>query len=213
MRHLHAGRKLNRPASHRNAMLSNLAVSVLDKERVVTTVAKAKEVRGTVERLITYGKAGSLHHIRLAARIVKDKAVLDKLFKDIAPSYKDREGGYVRVLRMGERRGDNAMMAMIQLVGRNGEEKPKKKKKKAAAPKAAPVETETAEAPVEAAEKKPAAKKTATKKAKAEEASPKTEEKKAESSAPEKAEEKSPKQENAESGAAAEKNEATEDEK
>ncbi len=131
-------------------MLSNLAVSILDKEQVVTTVAKAKEVRGRVERLITYGKGGTLHDIRLAARTVKDKAILDKLFKDIAPSYKEREGGYVRVLHMGERHGDNAEMAMIQLVGRSGEEKPKKKKKKAAAPKPSsstpPVAAKTEEA-------------------------------------------------------------------
>ena len=88
MRHLVSGRKLNRTASHRRAMLSNLAVSILDKERVTTTLAKAKEVRGVVERLITYGKKGDLHAIRLAARRINDKTVLKKLFDEIAPATK-----------------------------------------------------------------------------------------------------------------------------
>jgi len=118
MRHLVSGRKLNRSASHRRAMLSNLAISILDKERVTTTLIKAKEVRSVVERLISYGKKGDLHHIRLAARRVNDKTVLKKLFDDIAPSYKDREGGYTRILRLDERKGDNAQMSIIELVGR-----------------------------------------------------------------------------------------------
>ncbi|MBD3393743.1 MAG: 50S ribosomal protein L17, partial [Chitinivibrionales bacterium] len=87
MRHLKSGRKLNRSASHRKAMLSNLATSILDKERVTTTVAKAKEVRRVVERLITYGKRGNLHAIRLAARTLKSESVVKKLFDDIAPAY------------------------------------------------------------------------------------------------------------------------------
>jgi large subunit ribosomal protein L17 len=116
-------------------MLANLATSVLDKERVTTTLAKAKEVRGVVERLITYGKKGSLHGIRLAARSVKDKDVLKKLFDDIAPMYKEREGGYTRIVKLGERRGDNAELSIIELVGREGDE-PRRRKKKKAAPKA-----------------------------------------------------------------------------
>jgi len=170
MRHLVSGRKLNRNASHRRAMLANLAVSILDKERVTTTVAKAKEVRGVVERLITYGKKGkdNLHAIRLAARWINDERiseedrakkrgvrdrVLKKLFEDIAPSYAEREGGYTRVLKTENRKGDNAPMAIIELVGRAGHNDPVRKrsaKKKKAAPKAkkpaaaAPV----AEAPV-----------------------------------------------------------------
>jgi large subunit ribosomal protein L17 len=131
-------------------MLSNLAVSVLDKERVTTTLAKAKEVRGVVERLITYGKKGGLHATRLAARRVNDEAVLKKLFEDIAPGYKDREGGYTRVLKTEDRKGDNAPMAIIELVGRGHNDAvrkhaPKKKataKKKAAAKTAAPVTAE-----------------------------------------------------------------------
>jgi large subunit ribosomal protein L17 len=133
MRHLRAGRKLNRTASHRKAMLGNMAVSVLDKERITTTLAKAKEVRGLIERLITYGKRDSLHAIRLAGRTVKDKRVLNKLFKDIGPSYKERNGGYLRIVKTGERKGDNALMAILELVGRAPRaDRPKK----AAKPKA-----------------------------------------------------------------------------
>jgi large subunit ribosomal protein L17 len=128
-------------------MLSNLAMSVLDHERVTTTVAKAKEVRGVVERLITYGKKGDLHAIRLAARRVNDQRILKKLFEDIAPSYKERNGGYTRVLKTEDRKGDCAPMAIIELVGRAGHNDPvrkrspgaKKKTPKKAKPVAAPV--------------------------------------------------------------------------
>ncbi len=130
MRHLKSGRKLNRTAAHRKAMLGNLAVSILDHERVTTTVAKAKEVRGVVERLITYAKRGGLHNIRQAARTVKDKTVLKKLFDDLGPAYEKREGGYTRIVRVGERKGDHAPTAIIELVGRDGDE-PRKRKKKA----------------------------------------------------------------------------------
>jgi large subunit ribosomal protein L17 len=124
-------------------MLSNLAVSVLDKERVATTLAKAKEVRGVVERMITYGKKGDLHARRLAACRINDEAVLKKLFGDIAPGYKERDGGYTRVLKTENRKGDCAPMAIIELVGRGhndairkkgGAPKKKPAKLKAAAP-------------------------------------------------------------------------------
>ncbi len=140
MRHLVSGRKLNRTASHRKAMLSNLAVSILDKERVTTTLAKAKEVRSVVERLITYGKKGSdnLHAIRLAARRINDKTVLKKLFEDIAPSYKEREGGYTRIIKTVDRKGDNAPMSIIELVGRGGQDAVRKRKKRAKAKTEAP---------------------------------------------------------------------------
>ena len=161
MRHLVSGRKLNRTASHRRAMLSNLAVSILDKERVTTTVAKAKEVRGVVERLITYGKKGGLHAIRLAARRVNDPRVLKKLFEDIAPGYKERNGGYTRILKTEDRKGDCAPMSIIELVGRSGHNdavrKRTQKKKSPAKPRhsaaktAAPAPTSTP-APEEAAE-------------------------------------------------------------
>lgn len=131
MRHLVSGRKLNRTASHRKAMLSNLAVSILDEERVTTTLAKAKEVRSVVERLITYGKKGDLSSIRMAARRINDKTVLKKLFKDIAQGYKDREGGYTRIIKVDNRKGDNAPMSIIELVGRGTSDAVRKRKKKA----------------------------------------------------------------------------------
>ncbi len=118
MRHLREGRKFNRTASHRKAMLANLAVSVIDKERVTTTVQKAKEARRLVERLITYGKRNTVSSVRLAGRHVRDKSVLKKLFSDVAPSYSDREGGYVRIVKTNERKGDNAEMCILELVGR-----------------------------------------------------------------------------------------------
>ena len=154
MRHLKSGRKLNRTASHRKAMLSNLATSLLDKERVTTTTTKAKEVRSVVERLITYGKKGTLHAVRLAAKRIQDKTVLKKLFDTIAPGYKGRQGGYTRIVKLRNRKGDNAELAIIELVGRPGDEQRKrKKKKKAHAKKAkAPVRA-TAEKPVEDTEK------------------------------------------------------------
>jgi len=130
MRHLNSVNKLNRTAEHRGAMLANLAMSVLDKERVITTVAKAKAVRGVVERLITFSKRGGLNSIRIAAKTVQDKAILKKLFSDIGPSYKTREGGYTRILHLGERAGDNAQTCILELTGRNSEETARKRKKK-----------------------------------------------------------------------------------
>ena len=121
---------MNRNASHRKALMANLATSILDKERITTTVAKAKEVRRLVERLITYGKRGGLHAVRIAGRFVKDEDILRKLFKDIAPSFADRKGGYTRVIKLGRRQGDNADLAIIELVGRRGEEQRKKPKRK-----------------------------------------------------------------------------------
>jgi len=130
MRHLVHGRKLNRTSSHRRAMFTNMAVSLLDKERITTTLPKAKELRSVVERLITYGKRGGLHSIRLAERRIKDKTILKKLFDDIAPSYKDREGGYTRILKLDERKGDNASMSIIELTGRGAPDPIRKKAKK-----------------------------------------------------------------------------------
>lgn len=135
MRHLKSGRKLNRTASHRKAMFANLATSLLDKERVRTTVAKAKEVRSVVERLITFGKKGTLHAIRIAAKTIKSKTILKKLFEDIAVGYKGRQGGYTRVVKLGARKGDKAEMAIIELVGR-GDDVPRKRKKKRKTPAA-----------------------------------------------------------------------------
>ena len=130
MRHLKRKRNLGISPSHRRSLLTNLAVSILDKERIITTVAKAKEVRGVVERLITFGKKGDVHSMRIAARTITDKTLLKKLFSDIAPSFKDREGGYTRILKLGERKGDNAPTAIIELTGRDGQEIARQRKKK-----------------------------------------------------------------------------------
>ncbi len=117
MRHQKRGRKLSRTASHRKAMLGNLATSLLKFNRVETGHAKALELRGVVDRLIGYAKRGDLHARRLAASTVKDSVVLQKLFTVIAPHYKDRKGGYTRILKTGYRSGDAASMAIIELVG------------------------------------------------------------------------------------------------
>jgi large subunit ribosomal protein L17 len=136
MRHQKRGRSLNRTPSHLKAMLSNMAVSVLDKERIETTIFKAKEVRRVVERLITYAKDGSMHMRRLAARRVNNEDVLTKLFTVIGPHFKDRNGGYVRVIKTGERKGDNTLMAIVELVGLGSAEteRNRRKKKKMAEP-------------------------------------------------------------------------------
>jgi large subunit ribosomal protein L17 len=136
MRHLKSGRKLGMPKSHRDSMLANLATSILDKERIITTLAKAKEARSVVERLITFGKKGGLNSIRHAGKTITDKTILHKLFTDIAPSFKDREGGYTRIIKLGERKGDNALLVIIELTGRGGEEiaRLRKKQRKSALP-------------------------------------------------------------------------------
>jgi large subunit ribosomal protein L17 len=142
MRHLKSTKKLGMRTSHRNATLANLAMSVLDKERVITTVAKAKVARSVVERLITFAKRGGLHAVRIAAETVTDRDILHKLFSDIAPSYKTREGGYTRILKLGERWGDNAQTCIFELTGRNSEEiaRLRKKKRKAQGAEPAPAE-------------------------------------------------------------------------
>ena len=111
-------------------MFSNMAVSLFERERIETTLPKAKEVRGVAERLITYAKRGDLHARRLAAERVNNSEVLKKLFTVIGPHFKDRNGGYVRVLKTGERKGDNTLMAIVELVGLGGAETVRKRKKK-----------------------------------------------------------------------------------
>jgi large subunit ribosomal protein L17 len=111
-------------------MFSNMAVALFDRERIETTLPKAKELRGVAERLITYAKQGDLHARRLAAERINDGEVLKKLFAVIGPHFKDRTGGYVRVLKTGERKGDNALMAIVELVGIGGAETVRKRKKK-----------------------------------------------------------------------------------
>ncbi len=116
MRHLKAGRKLNRTSAHRKALMRNLATELLARERIQTTTAKAKELRPFAERLITLGKRGTLHARRQALRVVKTKAAMANLFGPLAERYATRPGGYTRIVRIGPRRGDNAEMAVIELV-------------------------------------------------------------------------------------------------
>lgn len=116
MRHRKAGRKLNRTASHRKAMFANMATSLFLHERIQTTTPKAKELRPFAEKLITLAKRGDLAARRQAAKYVKDAAVLDKLFSDLADRFQDRPGGYTRILHIGKRAGDNAPMSLIELV-------------------------------------------------------------------------------------------------
>jgi len=116
MRHRLAGRHLNRRPDQRKALYRGLIRDVLLHERIQTTEAKAKEVRGMVERIITYGKKGGLHHRRLALAKVPDKRAISKAFDDLSQRYSERPGGYTRVLKLGRRTGDGAPMAILELV-------------------------------------------------------------------------------------------------
>ena len=118
MRHRHGLRKLNRTSSHRLAMFRNMAVSLLTHEAIKTTLPKAKELRRIVEPLITLGKEPTLANKRLAFARLRDRDLVVKLFADIGPRFKDRNGGYTRILKMGFRQGDNAPMAYMELVDR-----------------------------------------------------------------------------------------------
>ncbi len=119
MRHRLSGRKLNRTSSHRKAMFANMTVSLLTHEQIVTTLPKAKELRRVADRIITLGKRGSLHTRRQAAAFLGDEVLVRKLFGTLAERYRERNGGYTRVLRAGFRYGDNAPMAVIELVDRD----------------------------------------------------------------------------------------------
>ncbi len=118
MRHRRDHRKLGRSGAHRRAMLRNLVTSLLDHEEVRTTTAKAKEARRVAERMITLGKRGSLHARRHALRTLRSRQVAAKVFDELAPRYAERPGGYTRILKLGRRHGDNAEMAILQLVDR-----------------------------------------------------------------------------------------------
>jgi large subunit ribosomal protein L17 len=119
MRHGNSGRKLNRTASHRKAMLANMAVALIKHEQIVTTLPKAKELRPYVEKLVTLGKTDTLHTRRQAYAQLPDKQWAAKLFDILGPRYKERPGGYIRVLKAGFRFGDNAPMAVIEFVDRD----------------------------------------------------------------------------------------------
>jgi len=124
MRHRNSGRKLNRTPSHRKAMFSNMAAALIKHEQITTTLPKAKDLRRVVDRLITLGKRGNLHARRQALTALRgDRAMAEKLFSALAERYKDRPGGYTRVLRAGYRYGDSAPLAVIELVDRDEEAK------------------------------------------------------------------------------------------
>jgi large subunit ribosomal protein L17 len=165
MRHLKAGRKLGRTSAHRKALFRNMVTALIRQERIQTTLAKAKELRGKVEKTITLGKKGTLHARRHALKLVANKDSLKKLFGPLAERYATRPGGYTRVIKLGHRLGDNAPMAFIELVDRENESTIKqsaksKKKTKGASDKK--VEDESKNAPEK--DKKPPIQKKADKK-------------------------------------------------
>lgn len=133
MRHKISGRKLNRTSSHRKAMFANMTVSLLRHEQITTTLPKAKELRRFADSMITLGKRGGLHARRQAASFLRDDVIVRKLFDGLAERYRDRPGGYTRVLKAGYRYGDNAPLAVIELVDRDPEVKGAEDKARAAA--------------------------------------------------------------------------------
>lgn len=126
MRHNKAGRTLGRNSSHRRAMMRNMVTSLLDHDRITTTDARAKELRKLAEKMITLGKRGDLHARRQALQVIQDKKVVAKLFDRIAPRYQDRPGGYTRIIKLGARPGDNASLALIELVEEEFTARPRK---------------------------------------------------------------------------------------
>lgn len=128
MRHRKAENKLGRTTSHRKAMLRNMITSFLKYEKIKTTYVKAKELKKIAEKMITLGKRGDLHARRQALSFVRDRDVVGKLFSDLSPRYRERAGGYTRIVKIGYRIGDNAPMSMVEFV-RDIEKKEKTKKK------------------------------------------------------------------------------------
>lgn len=142
MRHKKAGRKLNRSTSHRKAMFRAMLTSLFRHEKIETTEPKAKELRRLADKLITLGKTGGLHAIRAVASVINDPEVVRKVFKEIAPRFTERLGGYTRVVKLGQRRGDGAAMAIIEIIegakaAKKATKEPAAKAKKAPAKKAA----------------------------------------------------------------------------
>jgi large subunit ribosomal protein L17 len=119
MRHGFKGRRFARSVSHRKSMFANLAVSLIEHEQIVTTLPKAKDLRPIVEKLITLGKRGDLHARRQAIAQIRDEGQVAKLFAVLGPRYKERQGGYIRIMKAGFRYGDNAPMAVIEFVDRD----------------------------------------------------------------------------------------------
>lgn len=127
MRHLVKGKKLRRNSAHRRALLRNLVTSFLEKERIRTTLAKAKATRPLAEKMITLAKKNTLHTRRQAFRFIYKKPVVKKLFDEIGPRFSERPGGYTRIIKIGPRAGDGAEMAILELIGTEFKKKVKKK--------------------------------------------------------------------------------------
>lgn len=167
MRHSMANRKLGRTSSHRKALFRNQLASLIEHERIVTTLIKAKELRPIAEKIVTLGKKGTLHARRNAGKLLASDALLRKLFDDLAPRFADRPGGYTRIVKLGSRRGDNAEMAILEFVDfefggiASAAPEPSKKSKS----KAKKDEDESEESDEKAEEEEKPAKKTAAKKA------------------------------------------------
>lgn len=130
MRHLVKGRKLRRTTAHREALLRNLVTSLIEKERIQTTVAKAKETRPLAEKMITLAKKNTLHTRRQALAVLTKESAVTKLFAEIGPRFSERPGGYTRIVKTGTRFGDGAEMALLELIGSEFKKKEKKKKDK-----------------------------------------------------------------------------------
>ena len=158
MRHLKAGRKFGRTSAHRKALFRNLVEALIQRERISTTLAKAKELRGKVEKTITLGKKGTLHARRQAFKLAPQKETIRKVFGSLAERYANRPGGYTRIIKIGARRGDNAPMAYIELVDREGQA-PAPQKSKDAAKKDAPKTISKKETEPKVTEKKATGKK------------------------------------------------------
>ncbi len=146
MRHRRGGSKLGKQPTHRRAVLRGLVTNVIMSERVNTTIARAKAARPLVEKMITLGKRDTLHSRRQAAAFLMTDEATRKLFRDVAPRFADRNGGYTRIVRTGFRLGDGASLAVIELLGSELKIKDKKERKKEAAPAPAPGETKEAKA-------------------------------------------------------------------
>ena len=171
MRHQKNSKRLGRISSHRKAMFRNMATSLLDKSRIETTETKAKELRRYVERMITLGKRGDLHARRQALAFLRSEDVVSKVFGEYAERFKNRPGGYTRIMKLANRAGDNANMAIIELIG----EKEPKEKEKTAKPAEGKDKKEGKEKPAEKPKAKPAKKEAAPKAKGAKEADKKKE--------------------------------------
>jgi len=151
MRHLNAGRKLNRTGAHRKALFRNLVTSLFEHEQVHTTDAKAKELRGIADRMVTLAKRGTLHARRRALSFIRKRSVVAKLFDEVAPRFRERPGGYTRVVKIGHRHGDAAPMSIIELTDRGDTAKAEAEKKRERRRRAAEKKKEKGAGPAAAA--------------------------------------------------------------